>query len=348
MIWFNWLYIYIYIYHLWVLIHLIGSSIYFLTLGGSCKDLDEEAAKATPPLRLRRKSKSTEKVDSQETLRMGSAETLKHGGSVDSLPTDPCIKRSTTVEQNEPPQSSRKNKEKVRPGSSTDKPKKSSPATSIAAEVEEPPRKRLRKAAPLESPVNVKALSAEAPTPAECTTDDKPKRSSKTLPVPLRSQTKAKAKPMPKSRKSPKKKASPKKRDVPTEKAAPKKKPKASPKKQQKASPKQPEAEEVPDEQEEEEDLEVPDEQEEKDQDPNDKKKQYAHRLYMRYWRNLRSPGLKICKPFFHHVLSTYYIKRFDDLMSCLINCFPGRKTPNEIKDLAKRFKYCWILRCLN
>ena len=232
-------------------------------------------------------------MDSQETLRMGSAETLKHGGSVDSLPTDPCIKRSTTVEQNET-QSSRK-KEKIRPGSSTDKAKKSSPATSIAAEVEEPPRKRLRKGAPLESPVNVKSLSAEAPTPAECTTDDKPKRSSKTLPVPLRSQATAKAKPMPKSRKSPKKKASPKQRGVPTEKASPKKKPKASPKKkpeaspkkQRKASPKQPEA------------VEVPDEQEEKDQDPNDKKKQYAHRLYMRYWRNLRSPGLKICKQFF-------------------------------------------------
>ena len=245
------------------------------------------------------------------------------------------------------PRAPERTRRKFDQGHQLTSPKKSSPATSIAAEVEEPPRKRLRKGAPLESPVNVKALSAEAHTPAERTTDDKPKRSSKTLPVPLRSQTKAKAKAMPKSRKSPKKKASPKKRGVPTEKAAPKKKPKASPKKERKASPKQPEAVEVPDEQEEEEDLEVPDEQEEKDQDPNDKKKQYAHRLYMRYWRNLRSPGLKICKPFVHHVLSTY-IKRFDDLMSCLINCFPGRKTPNEIKDLAKRFKYCWILRCLN
>eukprot|EP00435_Cladocopium_sp_Y103_P022109 s2004_g5.t1 len=268
---------------------------------------DDGLTTPPPAVRLRRKS----------SHRPESADTLKVGESQDTLPTDPALQRATTCEQ------------ALATPHGTPTPTPTGSATEPAKRKTK--NKRLRKMKsrdiePEQSPPNQKALPLY---PSACSPPKRPRANAKakgTASQVLKRPAMAAVAPgssrvkgdheggsgasIPKA--GPKAKATPK--------AKPK--PKVASRKR-----KQPDDENHDEGHEEQKEQGQGNKEEgQTQQDEISEKAKRAHKLYMRYWRNLRSQGLNIL--FMH------------DSYKCIcVN--QGRNTPSEIKDLSKRFKYC-------
>lgn len=241
----------------------------------------------TPPpsLRLRRKS-------SQH--RVESAETLKVGESHETLPTDPGLKRATTCEQ------------ALATPCGTPTPA----ATGSAKDKPKPRKNRLRKMKTVDveaeqSPVNEKALPLY---PTERSPAKRPKAKAKAL---VKASNVLKR---PAAHGRSKVKGNQKTgcgSGVSTPKAKPKAKVKATPKpKPASCKRKQPDEDqgedqdEIEDEDEDEDENGQQEEQEEEGRVGTEEseitaKAKRAHKLYMRFWRNLRSQGLNTSAFFF-------------------------------------------------
>ena len=232
----------------------------------------QELELSTPPLRVKGKSKDLHRISSASTVKMGE--------SKDSLPTDACLKRATTLEQQEASNAKRP-RVSPRSGSSADKKKnKEKPAHEepVGEVFEESP-----------SPVNPKSLGINDPTPDPKRRKTKaPADASQPSKIKPPAKADAKAKSRPPAIKTPSAKASgtAKAKASATTKAKGNK-PQAKAKEKSKAKALKPKEVEEHE----------PDEVEDEDEKPEEKDKadkvsakaKEAHKLYMRYWRNLRS-----------------------------------------------------------
>ena len=213
---------------------------------------------ATPPQRIRGKSKGP---SSASTLRLGSS---------DSLDTKlALLDRATTMEQ----ESADKKKKKVPPGSSTDKPKVR-PTISKRKQIQKTP-----------SPtVNIKSLPLspeKLPQPKLKTQSAAAVAAKRSPPQSRKSSPKKSPKKSPKSMKAiPKKAGSPKVKGAGSKKPAAKGKGSDGKKKTKKQKEEQPAENEEPEASEHEGD-------EENEESEVTLAKKNAHRLYMKFWRNV-------------------------------------------------------------